>query len=275
MKQTLRRKKIHGVFFKETEREMCDQSATKEWLRQGRLEAATESLVVAAQDGVVHSGAYRARVIIDGSSPTCRICGEGTETLGHILSSCKTHKFKGIKDRHDRVLYCLVTETARALKVATPKREPRGGARSGLEGTRQNRLMVDLTLATDKGMTERRPDLVVALKRQKRLVVLEVAVAWEPGVSERFQEKADKYRGLGADLANTYKNYAVTTIPVVMGSMGLVAKRLKVELRKAKFLTHKSIDRLISNMQREALCGSVRLIRTHLAVEAPEAMDIN
>ncbi len=70
-----------------------------EWVRQGKLDAKTESLMMAAQDGVHHTNAYRARVQKMGNREQCRSCGEEPETLG------RDHKFGGIKDRHDRVLW--------------------------------------------------------------------------------------------------------------------------------------------------------------------------
>ena len=33
----------------------------------------------------------------------CRMCGEGRETLGHVLSACPQYKFTLYKERHDRV----------------------------------------------------------------------------------------------------------------------------------------------------------------------------
>ncbi len=142
-----------------------------EWVKQGKLDAKTESLMMAAQDGVLHTNAYSARVLKSRNRKQCRICGEEPETLGHILSACKDLKFKGIKDRHDRVLYCLLTEVTRSLGLKTPRRGPRGGAREELEGTEMNRLVVDLKLPTVESMDARKPDLVVRQVEEKKLMV--------------------------------------------------------------------------------------------------------
>ncbi len=46
---------------------------------------------------------------------------------------------------------------------------------------------------------ERRPDLVVRMVREKRIVIFKVAVAWDPRVEERDIEKRAKYGDLAAD----------------------------------------------------------------------------
>ena len=36
--------------------------------------------------------------------PTCRKCGDGVETIGHIVSACKSSKWLGYKECHEHVL---------------------------------------------------------------------------------------------------------------------------------------------------------------------------
>ena len=57
----IKSKKVHGVYATETEKPGCDRAATFAWLRDGRLQAVTEGLVVAAQDRVTYTLAYRRR----------------------------------------------------------------------------------------------------------------------------------------------------------------------------------------------------------------------
>ncbi len=59
-------KTIHGAFAIETSRPECDRAATHAWLRNGRFRAETEGLLVAAQDGVTHTAAYRHRILKEG-----------------------------------------------------------------------------------------------------------------------------------------------------------------------------------------------------------------
>ena len=85
---SLESKIIHGVFFKQCQEEGWDTSGSHAWLLDGRVQAQTETLIMAAPDGVILTRAYRNRVMGKGVSPVCRVCKGSAETIGHILSSC-------------------------------------------------------------------------------------------------------------------------------------------------------------------------------------------
>ena len=50
---------IHGVFQAEVEKRGCDRTATYAWMKSGRFRAETEGVIIAAQDGIIHTAAYR------------------------------------------------------------------------------------------------------------------------------------------------------------------------------------------------------------------------
>ena len=85
---SLERKTIHRVFFKQRQEEGWDASGPHVWLLDGRVQARTEALIMAAQDGVVLTRAFRNRVMGKAVSPACCVCKGAPETTGHILSSC-------------------------------------------------------------------------------------------------------------------------------------------------------------------------------------------
>ena len=118
LEDRLRGKVIHGVFRREMESPGVDRKGTSRWLTDGFLMPATEATVVAAQDGVLHTRAYRTRVLHKHKPgpEQCRVCHSGPETLGHILSSCGVYSFNSYKDRHDRVLFLLVKAVMRHLR---------------------------------------------------------------------------------------------------------------------------------------------------------------
>ena len=89
LRAQLRSKKVHGVYAKETDKPGCDRAATFAWLRDGRLQAVTEGLVVTAQDGVTYTRAYRRRCRKEDISETCRRCSKRPETLGHLLQNSR------------------------------------------------------------------------------------------------------------------------------------------------------------------------------------------
>ena len=222
--ESLRSKLIHGVYFKQCEKSE-DTSGCHIWLSDGRFQSKTEALVVAAQDGVILTRAYRARVLKEPIPQACRVCKKAPETIGHILSACDPLHWTLHKERHDRVVYRLMLALAAKYQLAVPQ-----GLRWGPDGWNgvavlegpDAKLSVDLSIPTDKQLTARRPDLVAYLCKEKVIVIFEVACAWEPLVNERELEKFSKYRDLAADLASQNPGWRVKTVPLVVGTLGTV-----------------------------------------------------
>ena len=119
-KQRLAGKKIHGVHYREVRKKDTDKKATNKWLTEGRLQAGTEAIIVAAQDCVTYTRAYRRRVLKERISPQCRACGGREETLGHIMSACPAHQWNLYKERHDRVLFQLAKAVLNHLGMPVP-----------------------------------------------------------------------------------------------------------------------------------------------------------
>ena len=111
-------KPIHKVYFEQASTaEGVDTEGTFGWLTDGRFRAETEGLVIAAQDGVILTNRYKHTVLRTSTTSLCRVCREGEETIGHIMSSCGPHKWSLYKERHDRVVYQLMMALAKWLEV--------------------------------------------------------------------------------------------------------------------------------------------------------------
>ena len=261
----LSRKPLHGVYTAQVKRPETDRKSTYAWLTDSKLKSETESLIVAAQDGVVQTAVYRVKIKGEPGSLACRMCDKDEETVGHILSSCESYKWGIYKERHDRMLFQVVKAVAASLKIRIPKhlRAPGGVIKPGTVGPSHMRLLIDQNIPTDRKVANCRPDLVVRLIKEKRIIIFEVACAWEPLVKTREREKWLKYQELAADLAKQWSHFKVDVIPVVTGNLGLIVG-LKRYLRKARLMNSVEIDQLIKATQREALCSAVRLIRRHM-----------
>ena len=126
------------------------------------------------------------------------------------------------------------------------------------------KIVVDLSIPTDRQLSERRPDLVLHLKGERKIVILEGAVAWEPLLAQREQEKEDKYRELAADLTTQHQGWRVEVVPMVVGSLGTL-RNLRRNISGLSIFTWGEAARLAKEMQFEVLCSAVRTIRRHLA----------
>ena len=71
------------------------------WLREERVDSQTCALAMAGQDAAIRTRAWQARYV--GGSDRCRVCGNGRETVGHIIAMCQPHKWTLYKPKHDEV----------------------------------------------------------------------------------------------------------------------------------------------------------------------------
>ena len=65
---------------------------------------------------------------------------------------------------------------------------------------RKGKIVVDLSVSTDRQLFERRPDLALHLNNEHRIKIHEGAVAWEPLLAEREGPKAAKCNTLTINL---------------------------------------------------------------------------
>ena len=94
-------KPLHGQFFRGTENR---DERSWEWLKRGKLKKETEGLLFAAQDQALRTNSVKNRIDKQDVSPSCRMCGEREETVGHIVAECKMLAQKYYENwRHDKV----------------------------------------------------------------------------------------------------------------------------------------------------------------------------
>ena len=111
----LKRKKLRGVFFKNTE---FRDEQTWNWLRKGDLKKATEGTIMAAQEQAIRTRSIRHRIDNENISPLCRLCGERDETVAHLVSECMIlcqTQYK--KRRHDRIAQVIHWELCKAYDL--------------------------------------------------------------------------------------------------------------------------------------------------------------
>ena len=62
---------------------------TWRWLRNGFLKKKTEGLILAAQEQALRTNSIKHCIDKTSETPLCRLCGDSTETVRHIISGCK------------------------------------------------------------------------------------------------------------------------------------------------------------------------------------------
>ena len=100
---------------------------------------------------------------------------------------------------------------------------PVGWKRVRVLNGRYLKLVIDVSVPTDRQLSATRPDLIVYLWRTKRIAILEVACAWELLVIVREKEKREKYQEFARDLATQHQGWKVSVYPLVVGDLASLA----------------------------------------------------
>ena len=94
-------KALHGKFVQQTSDVAGEESWR--WLRNGFLKKETEGLILAAQEQALRTNSIKHSIDKTSQTPLCRLCGESTETVWHIVSGCKKLAQNEYRKRHDKV----------------------------------------------------------------------------------------------------------------------------------------------------------------------------
>ena len=98
---------MHCQYRRLTEKPPVDMKETYRWLKSLNLPAATEGLVVTAQDQALWTRYYERNILHRDVSPTCRMCSVGLETVDHIVAGCSASAQMDYTDRHNQVASIL------------------------------------------------------------------------------------------------------------------------------------------------------------------------
>ena len=101
LREILARKGVHGKYGAQMRSENAFTHAKPLSLREERVDSQTCALAMAAQDAAIRTRAWQARYV--GGSDRCRVCGNGRETVGHIIAMCQPHKWTLYKPKRDEV----------------------------------------------------------------------------------------------------------------------------------------------------------------------------
>ena len=267
MRNSVRSKTIHSAYWNQVDKPGMDTRVSHAWLKDGRLMAKTESYVIALQDGVVLTRLYRARILREPISSLCRACGGGPEGVKHVLSCCPQSLWSRYKERHDRVAYQVVRMLCQHFSMGIPAKQGWGSQGMAvpmvIEDSRV-KITIDQPIPTLNYIEERRPDLLVTLPEEKRMCIIEVAVAWDELVLERERQKRDKYQPLKADLGRM-TGWEVLVIPVVVGCLGSIGGLVQ-SIMDLKIFSKTEALKLTKEIQMEALVAAVRIAKRHLSM---------
>ena len=120
-------------------------------------------------------------------------------------------------------------------------------------------MLWDMQVHIDREIKENRPDIVVKDRKEKACMLIDMTVPSERNVSMKEVEKLSKYKDLEIEVTKMWE-MKTTTVPVVVGALGLIKKGLEKQISKIPGTIH------IEQLQKIVILGSAHIIRRILSI---------
>ena len=122
------------------------------------------------------------------------------------------------------------------------------------------KLLWDVNIQCDHIIEARRPDIMVINKQERSCLIIDIAIPGDVRVHEKDIEKIEKYQELKREIKRLWKLRTVQIVPVVVGALGSVTKRLRDFIKKLDITIQTRF------LQKTALLGTARILRKVLDI---------
>ena len=124
-----------------------------------------------------------------------RLCGKKYESVQHLVCGCEKLAQKEYKRRHDNVTkkvhwdFCKKNGLEHTEKWYEHIPE-------GLVENEEVKVLWDINVQCDNVIEARRPDIIVINKKERKGIIIDIAVPADVRVGEKEREKVEKYQDL-------------------------------------------------------------------------------
>ena len=258
MTDTWKEKPMHGQYPARVSKPDAEQDQTHQWLRSAGLKAETEGMVIAAQDQSLATRSYHHKIIKDGTDPKCRMCNQYEETIDHIVSGCPTLAKTEYIQRHDKAAGYIHWKICKYFQLPTAEKWYEHQPQTVTENNNIT-VLWDMPINTDREIKANRPDIIIKNREDKTCFMIDMTVPSERNVSIKELEKLSKYKDLEIEITRMW-GMKTTTIPVVIGALGLIKKGLE---NRVKLIPGAPA---IHELQKIVLLGTSHIIRRTLSI---------
>uniref|UniRef100_A0A0L8FXY1 Uncharacterized protein n=1 Tax=Octopus bimaculoides TaxID=37653 RepID=A0A0L8FXY1_OCTBM len=120
-------------------------------------------------------------------------------------------------------------------------------------------LLWNFTIQTDRKIDANRPDIILKDFRQKSCLLIDMTVAIDINVSAKTYQKLSKYKDLEIEISKMW-NLKTKTIPIVIGTLGMTAKRADY------YLAQIPGNPKMAEVQKIVLMGTAHVLRKVLCM---------
>ena len=117
------------------------------------------------------------------------------------------------------------------------------------------KILWDMNIQCDHVIKARRPDIVVVDRESNKVIIVDIASPWDHRVHEKEAEKIEKYQDLKREIGKLWGIRQQEVVPVVVGALRAVSKRLDTWLDKLGITIRTGL------LQKTASLGTARILR--------------
>ena len=266
-KEAYQEKSQHGfVHRQQTTSDGYNKQLTNKWLTNPNMISHTEGYIFAIQEQEIYTRALKAKRE-HADDPTfnkrCRFCNSKTEDIFHLLCSCSyLSASMYLPMRHDEVAKEVYNAIIRHHYPDHPHTLPLTvWKRAHLE------IWWDTHITTTPRVKHNKPDMIIWNNRDMTCAIVDICVPLDMNVHAQEKTKRDTYGPLIVGLLRHYPQFKFEVVPLVIGATGLVTNSLKTNL-KILLCRDSEVEQAIVKMQRKALVGSMRVLKSALSMRA-------
>ena len=122
------------------------------------------------------------------------------------------------------------------------------------------KILWNFTVQCDRKIEARRPDVVFIDKKEREVVIIDVAILGDDRVKDKELEKLEKYQLLKDEIAKVWYMQKVVVVPVVIGALGAVSVNFKEYMKRI------GANARLEVIQKTALLGTAKIVKKVLSV---------
>ena len=160
--------------------------------------------------------------------------------------------------RHDNIAREVVREIA---NVDKPKKQR--GPFPAVSHTSTQEIWWNHPVTTVNKVKYNRPDIIIWDKKEKQCSVIDICAPLDFNVNNRQVTKIDKFMLLVSELQQLHPGYSYQVVPIVVGALGTISKKLPSYLKKLH-IKDENLEKVTRKLQKVAVLGSVKIMKTSM-----------
>ena len=213
--------------------------------------------IINLQEQMVETRKWKAIRSLEVKDENCRLCGEYSETVEHVLAGCRVIAGTEYLRRHDNALKVLAVAWCKQQGILNDDvlwYKVNWGKGHVVEGN-ESKMLWDFEYKLRVTERARRPDLTLEDRAQKKIWIVDMACPQEHNISDKHREKLNKYQQLAFTTREKRPGYDVKILPMIIGCLGGGMQRLVEQV--AKIIKDKNdVEGVCQNMQKTVLVES-------------------